>query len=627
MPLPGGASDKAGNRYELIWTVMCMIRVMKGEADAIYLEPPGDEGEGIEFSVASPSGTEYHQVKRQLTGRGVWSLSELNRRGVLDHFYQRLGDVTARCVFTSSHAAHPLDELADRARQAGSWEEFQQGFINSDEWAANFNELNDRWPSLSREDSYHRVSRIHVIPIGEMPLRESVEYALETQVADNPSNALSVLMDFALEQVHRELTSVDIWDFLQSRGFKKQTWARDQGVVDVISELNEAYRSGMLPVDIGGVTIPRGEVTKILEIFSDERSANTVLVSGKAGVGKTSVISQVLNSTKDLRWPVLTLRVDRLEAALTPSELGESIRLPASPVSVLAAVADEKDCLLVVDQLDSISLASGRNPEFFDCIGLLLNQAQQHSNMKVLVACRKFDIDNDYRIQELIRDGGIATEVAVGEFDETIVRSLVDRIGMDAGRLSSKQVELLSLPIHLKVLAESVSRNPNDSLEFQTARDLYDRFWDFKRSSLRGRIDAAELQRVVDLITDGMAQRQALFVPVGLLDDYAETVAVMVSENILVRDGSRVSFFHEGFFDYIFARWFVSRDLDLVSFILKQEQSLFIRSQVRQVLLYQRDLSSRIFSRSLREILANCSVRQHLKVISLLAPQSNGRSH
>ena len=102
-----------------------------------------------------------------------------------------------------------------------------------------------------------------------------------------------------------------------------------------------------------------------------------MLVSGKAGVGKTSTISQTLSHIEDRNWPKLALRVDRLEVSTTPTQLGESAGLPASPVSVLAAVAEGRDCLLVIDQMDAVSLASGRNPEFFDCIGAMLQQARQ----------------------------------------------------------------------------------------------------------------------------------------------------------------------------------------------------------------------------------------------------------
>ena len=70
MPLPGGASAKAGIECEFLWTVNCMLRVMQDETMSVRLEPPGEEGEGIEFALETSEGIEYHQVKRQLTGSG-----------------------------------------------------------------------------------------------------------------------------------------------------------------------------------------------------------------------------------------------------------------------------------------------------------------------------------------------------------------------------------------------------------------------------------------------------------------------------------------------------------------------------------------------------------------------------
>ena len=615
MPLPGGPSDKAGNRYELIWTVRSMIRVMRGEAEWIHLEPAG--GEGIEFSLKTSNEIEYHQVKRQLTGRGVWPLRELQARGVLDQFCQRLEDLSTNCIFVSTHAAHPLDELVCRARQSGSFEDFERHFLGSATWSGHFEQLHVSWHSPSREDTYERLRRIRARNIGEGDLRELVESSLGALIAGDPSVTRSVLMDFAFEQVHQRLTSADIWDFLGALGLSRQTWAQDQSVVDGISELNQTYQASLRPLGIGGKTIRRLEVDRVLEIFDDDQAGSTVLVSGKAGVGKTSTISQTLSRVEDRNWPMLALRVDRLEVSTTPTQMGESVGLPASPVSVLAAVSEGRDCLLIIDQMDAVSLASGRNPEFFDCIGALLQQAQQFPNMKVLTACRKFDIDNDHRLRDLIGDGGIAIEVPVEEFDEGTVRNLVDDMGLPAAGLSQTQIKLLALPIHLRLLAETVSGNPHESLGFQTAADLYDRFWEYKRAMLRSRVSAAQLRHVVNQMAEHMSMRQALFVSVASLGDHDETVAMMVSENILVRDGPRVAFFHEGFFDYIFAREFVASGRDLVSYIKGQEQSLFIRSQVRQVLLHQRDMSVQDFARILDAVLSDRDIRTHVKAIAL----------
>ena len=617
MPLKGGPSDKAGNRYEYLWTVKCMIRVMRGEADSIHLEPAGDEGKGIEFTVYSSSRPEHHQVKRQLTGKGVWSLSELDSRGVLSNFYQRLQDPNSRCVFTSSHAAHPLDQLGQHARDSSSWEDFEKNFIASNEWTNNFSQLHGRWNSPSKKDTYNRLKRVNVTTIDEDKLRESTEFGLESLVSEAPANVLSALLDFASQQVHQVLTATEIWGFLQSRGFAKQAWANDQTVADSISELNQTYLSGMQPVGIGGEVIPRAEVDLILDSF-DNPSAKAVLVSGRAGVGKTAVISQTLQRIQDKDWPMLALRVDRLEPSPTPSELGNSLGLSASPVSVLAGIADGRDCLLVIDQVDAVSHASGRNPEFFDCISAMLHQALAHDNIKVLAACRKFDIDNDPRIRELTKEGGIAKEIPVEQFGEETVRTLTEKLGIDPKTLSPKQVDLLRLPIHLKLLEEALSDGDGNATGFQTAKDLFDKFWSHKLKVMHRRFDPSHVESVIDRMVKTMTERQALSVAAGLLDEYEDAVSIMVSENVLVRDGQRISFFHESFFDYIFARRMISSpDFDLVSYILEQGQSLFIRSQVRQVLLHLRDISTQDCSRNLEAVLTNKEIRPHIKTIVL----------
>ena len=145
MTLPGGASAKIGIRYEGLWTVFCMIRVMQEEAEWIWLERAGEENEGFEFALSTPTGVEYHQVKRQKTGMGKWSLSVLSSEGVLTNFYRKLDDPSVTCVFVSAHAADALEELANRARSASSWLEFNQAFISNGRWSTEFSSLHNLW--------------------------------------------------------------------------------------------------------------------------------------------------------------------------------------------------------------------------------------------------------------------------------------------------------------------------------------------------------------------------------------------------------------------------------------------------------------------------------------------------
>ena len=626
MPLPGGASDKSGNRYELIWTVVSMARVLNGEADSIHLEPVGEEGEGVEFTVSLPAETEYHQVKRQRTGRGVWPLATLQAEGVLGNFCQKLDVLSAKTVFVSTHAAHPLDELAERSRDAASWEEFEKWFLSSNEWSKNFNDLHQRWGLASNEESYERLRRVQVTTISERELRELANAKLGILLDGDPENATDVLQQLALERIHHNLTADDIWHHLQRRGFNRQTWADQVSVTDAIDELNRTYRASLGSLSIDGDSIPRHETAQLLGYFKNGDARKAALVTGTAGVGKTSVISQVLDDAEILELPMLALRVDRLEPAGRPEDLGRHLGLPASPVKTLAAVARGQDCLLVVDQLDAVSMASGRNPQFFDCIGAMLEETRQYPKMRVLSACRKFDVGNDERLRRLVSEDGIAREFQVEPFDAETVRNLLSRLGFDPSHFSAKQMILLALPLHMYLLSEVAKVAGVDTDVLQTAKDLYDAFWRHKQQALQSRgVTPDQMRTVVDLVVSHMTDREQLFVPESLLDDHAGVTAVLASENLLVRDSSRVSFFHESFLDYAFARRMVATGDDLATFILAGEQSLFVRSQVRQVLLHRRDGAPGDALRDIEAILNDVGIRPHLKaiVISLMGALDN----
>ena len=620
MPLPGEASAKVGLRYELLWTAYCLTKVMSGDYESIRFAPPGPEGEGVEFFVRTQTGTEYHQVKRQQTGKGYWSLSDLGSSGVLSDFYGKSGGASDRCVFVSTEKAADLEELSDRARGSNSWFEFKAHFVSNDLWSQRFMELNSRWGASSERDTYERVQRVEVETRGEKGIREVIEATLGTWINGNLKTATEVLAYLSLNRIHHELNSDDIWKHLKSRGFSRRQLAHDVSVLKKLSEMRNVYVGGLDRVGIGGEVVTRSQVKEILHVFDRDDDSNIVLLSGKAGVGKSSVISQTLAEVEQRAWPVACLRVDRLEPCKTPSLIGDQFDLPDSPVRVLASVADGGDCLLILDQLDAVSLASGRNPEFFDCIAAMISEAEHHPNMRVLAACREFDIDNDNRIRDLSGERGVAKRVTVDEFDRATVSRIVGELGFDAAKLNAKQLALFSLPIHLKLLSEVADLSRSQD-EIQTSKDLFDRFWDHKLNELNARgIDAAIVHEVTNIMVENMNRREILFVSAHLLQNHRKTVATLTSENILVKDGPRLAFFHESFFDFMFARTTTDVDFDLLKYLLSRDQSLFLRSQVRQILVHQRDFYPPMAEENLKSILLSDDIRRHLKchVLSLV---------
>ena len=117
MPLPGGDADKAGNRYELRWTIRRFIRLLTEDAVWIELEPIGEEGDRIEFRLCRSDGRiEVHQVKHQQAGKAHWTIADLARAHVLEGLRNHALDNDAEFVFLSTLPTKSLPELRDRAQ-------------------------------------------------------------------------------------------------------------------------------------------------------------------------------------------------------------------------------------------------------------------------------------------------------------------------------------------------------------------------------------------------------------------------------------------------------------------------------------------------------------------------------
>ena len=125
MPLPGGPSDKIGNRYELWWTVSQLVRIINGQAENIRIEDLAVDK--AEFVITAGGYREFHQAKRSHL-RGKWSLSELGspNHKLLQAMFKQLSESTnTRFVFVSGSDAPELKELTERAADAKDLKEFE----------------------------------------------------------------------------------------------------------------------------------------------------------------------------------------------------------------------------------------------------------------------------------------------------------------------------------------------------------------------------------------------------------------------------------------------------------------------------------------------------------------------
>ena len=310
--------------------------------------------------------------------------------------------------------------------------------------------------------------------------------------------------------------------------------------------------------------------------------------------------------------PVLGFRLDRVEDFATTAELGDKLGLDTSPVTALAATAGNEPSLLVIDQLDAVSLTSGRMPNSFDAVADLVYEAAAFPNMRVVLACRQFDVDNDYRIRSF-SNAIKAESIAVATLTDAEINSAVSAMGLDASKLQAVQREILRVPLHLVLLSNVAGEA--DALSFQTTAHLFDAYWKRKLQAVRDRKAGTRFRDVISVVATAISDNQRLSVSDTVLDgdDLADDANVLISEHVLVRDGDQVAFFHEAFFDYAFAREWATKHESLVTFLTASEQELFRRAQVRQIMQHLRQREPDRFVTEVGAALSSPRVRFHIK--------------
>ncbi|MCX6844392.1 MAG: hypothetical protein NTX53_19190, partial [candidate division WOR-3 bacterium] len=464
----------------------------------------------------------------------------------------------------------------------------------------------------------------------ETSLKKQVESLLCPLVEGDAVVVIDSLAQLALENVNKELIAPDIWSLLEQRGFRRRNWGDDPHVLEKVNAANARFELSHRRELIGGRQIPRPESQTAVEKLTHEMTKSVLLLSGPSGIGKSGVLLAVVDHFQGLQWPMLCFRVDRLTPEPTPVAVGRQLGLPGDPAAVLASVAKKRDCLLVIDQLDAVSLAAGRNPMFYDCIYEVLRSAETQPNMRILLACRTFDLENDPRLRALTGKNGVADVVNIGPLDAETTRREVASIGLDSRRLDDRQLHLLSMPIHLKLLSEIVDPQNPGMPTFATTKELFDLYWDRKQDVIRARLGhPVRWTEVIDALATWLSDHQVLSAPLAILDQFDADAKHLASENVIVRDGDRYAFFHQSFFDYAFARRFAAMGQSILSLLRSGEQTLFRRSQVRQIILHERETSAsfRTYLSDLKSALTAPDVRLHIKdmVFAFLAELADPR--
>ena len=589
----GGISTLKGVSYEVQFGVYKMLDLIEGRVTEVRYQPLTSalssdqlpqEVFANDYSILDAGGKKsFFQVKHNSKDTS-WTINRLINEGVLQQFWkQHCIEPECNLVFVSNSPAPNLENLAEQASQSISSEEFRKT-LNKQKHKDS-QQIIDKL-GINLKDTWLLMKDVCFILLTEAWMKTHILDYAGGRYRDPEKFAL-VLKDLIEEKAGSPLSRDFLEERLKNHGLFKFPPPLTDGVTTILQQASGPLR--VHKSDILGVHITRKEIDELEQwIKTTIRDHPVAFLLDVAGTGKSVILHDLLERLESKDIPVLAIKADSIKGVTSAATLKDRLNLPALPESLLAAAARNSIAVLIIDQLDALSLTFSRNQECLNTIIDLIGKAIFIPNVRVVVSCRAFD----RRFDPILKQIHSTDEFSIEPLDKNQIQQVLDCLNIAWEDLTKREQVLLTNPHHLGTFASvviEVNKRGAPRGPVNTIQDLYDSLWDTKILNPRtSSVSTSQLQDAINRLADAIHRSQELQQPTTILDDLPEVRTYLESEGILLHEANSLMFSHQSFFDYCYARRFALQSISLAEDILKGDQGFFIRPQIVQVLTYLR---------------------------------------
>lgn len=370
--------------------------------------------------------------------------------------------------------------------------------------------------------------------------------------------------------------------------------------------------------------IRRAEVGAITDWVAkdadSDQSSRIGLLYGKAGIGKSVVMHDLLIALQSIdNYVVFGLKSDQVEFCDT-DELAEKMHL-VKPIEVVVKelAQNYKRVILLIDQIDALSLSLSSNRTPLRTLLKLIERVKQIKNVRIVISCRPYDLEYDPLLDSI----KIKNKWELNDFSkEQVLQILKDNKCED--HISNNLLRFLGNPLNLYLFLKV---NAYEQLTDPLSTDLlYHQLWrKYIVGDCETKVNREKLLALLDSLVTTMYDKQELSVHYRTFETAysAEMNYLFTSGLLLMTKNGQVQFFHQTLFDYIYARRFVERGNKILDILSSQHQGLFSRAAVKSILSFLREQNSTEYIHIVTQLLyamnenGTSKYRYHLKSLAL----------
>lgn len=439
---------------------------------------------------------------------------------------------------------------------------------------------------------------------------------IDTFIFANSYKQDTALQDKAIDLKNQYGFTVIVWSWEEIEGLLEKypivakhyyPWAFDKSILTENDIKQKFHENSLILLSSSTLYIEKSfiEMVEFDEISnfinSNDYTDSLLVLTGKAGIGKTAILSEIQNNLIKNNIAYLSIKSDKFDI-----ENKDSLSKFFGVENILNSIkqlARKEKVVVLIDQLDALSLTMSSNQKTINIILEFIEQLKCITNVKIIVSIREYDLKNDPLFKNLNDSNVVRTQTLSFEYVNNKLKSFMKNSTI----LNDTLIELLRTPLHLLIFIELF---PQDDalLSIKTVQDLYHHLVKQKISS--------SAMKLLNVIVDKIDEKKKIEIPLLYLEDESqEDLPLLLSSGILKEEKQKISFFHQTFYEYLFAKAFMKKGKSLYQYILTTSQDLTIREQFKQIIQFLRGTDDDKYLYELENILYSNEIRFHIKLL------------
>lgn len=624
----GGRADKSGNKYENNYLIYELLNVISEEITNVENEPTGDDEKGTDIIVTDKNGfREYQQCKGRNGNSDFWSISSLKSLKIFEKWkFQLDRDRNNKIGLVSPLSFVKLEDLTNMARtSSGDGESFYENQVKkSSKETIDFYEDYCKNMGLNLEEKINKqraldyLQRTYYRQIPDQELKKISTNMINGLFYNDEQEVYDCLLDFIINGniLGRKIDANNLYEYLNGRGIKYSNLTLNKTIEPNVREINKSFEFKSIYNNM----IPRDEeVEKCINAINENKS---VIITGKAGYGKSGVIQLIIEKCKEENIPYIAVKLDKMTPLSNTKEWGKKFNLPASFTYCIDSISKDKKGLIILDQLDALRWTQANSAEALQSCKNIIDEVKnincdRKNKISIIFACRSYDLKYDSNISSLFGDDKEQKwiEVPVDKLSSTTVKEIV---GNQYENNSPKLNELLATPNNLFIWTKLDHNKSYNNC--YTTNKLIEEWWNqiLEKSDNNG-IESDEAKKCIKEIVENMRQQSRMYILKESLTCKEKTINYLVSSEIIGRNESKIYFTHQRILDYFLQKQMliVYNEGKTIEEIIgeKYEQTPARRYQIQMFLESLYDIDTKMFIEAGEKILKSNNIRFYTKHI------------